>query len=337
MEKSSRATGSGRIDDIGTRVTGAVALALGVLTVAATPAAQASIVFDAQDGIRIAANDGSEQRLLVPDAGGAQISPDGATVTFLRHISRTNMSYFVVPATGGTSRLLIQTRRGASLQWAPDSRHVAVLREKKIVLVDVATGVERIVTKADGDFSFSPNGKHIAYGYKSKIYSVPTGGGSPKLLVRNGYNSTPLWGAKSIVFHRSAKHFPVGRPLIELYKVRPNGTHVRRLTHTRTKKYESGFEAVEWSRNGRRLVALYFAGSGRLGVTTVTVNPKTGKVRRVGPRDRGNVYFYPTGISRGGGSILGFDDKGILTRPYRGGPPTYLVRGNEKSFPDWTL
>src|SRR5689334_22560208 len=198
------------------------ALLVAALLAVAAPA-QATLVFSKgqlKRSVWVANDDGSAARKLASNGSGPRIAPDGRTVVFDR-IANERPNLMVVPADGsGPARTLAPSWRGeGTLAWSPDSRTIATivgpeLNARKLVLIDVATGAQRVV--ATGFFSgvsFSPPGDQIVfarsatdrYPLRSDLYSAFTAAGSPAptRLTNDHVSGWALWGPTDrIVFVR---------------------------------------------------------------------------------------------------------------------------------------
>jgi Tol biopolymer transport system component len=130
---------------------------------------------------------GGEPRQLTSDTdrvfavGPVVWSPDGALLAFFSQDkdSRTNRTIKVIPASGGTSRVVttVEISNGIELAWSPDSRRIAYNSGDKIIkIVTLADGkIEDINPSLEGvtiyQLDWSPDGKRLAFAGQS-------GGGS---------------------------------------------------------------------------------------------------------------------------------------------------------------
>lgn len=194
-------------------------------------------------------------------------SPDGASIAFARRTDQSSQGIYIVDVATRQERRL--TNEGDLPDWSPDGREIAFRKDGRrggVFVVDVATHEER---KIVGDrvryLSWSPDGNHIAYSFVN-VYVVNRDGtgvtnvsrflssdtvsefswspdgselayarGGPTLGVvkadgtrlrrlrpKVGGISNPAWS-------------PDGRYILfdtfdAIYKIRPDGTHLRRLT-----------------------------------------------------------------------------------------------------------
>jgi Tol biopolymer transport system component len=328
---------------------GAVLAAVSV--VAAAPAA-ATLVYEKtpfRPTVYAAADDGSARVKLAPGEM-PRISPDGANVIYETPYSgNARPTLRVIPAAGGESRLLLKPV-WFTFEFSPDSRTVAAVtgREvgtKRLVLVDVASGrVRRIASGQFSGVTFSPDGTSLAYARslkndyppRSDLFVVPVAGGTP-VRVTTGHRSVdPIWGTTGIAFVKLRRPGRRGDAYKQdIYVLDPATRAVRRVTRTKVPFLLSGLDPVAWSADGARLLAEY---GGQDTSFAETVDPATGRVRRVGRSSDGIVGHD---LSADGSTILattgGYDPgdpHDVVTIPYEGGRPTVLVR--DAFSPDWT-
>jgi Tol biopolymer transport system component len=260
----------------------------------------------------------------------------------------------LAPAEGGASRAVLTGLRDSfNLAFSPDSKTVAALRgpelgKRKLVLVDVVSGTT-LRTVASGyfsGFSFSPDGSELVYAKansekfppRSDVYTAPTAGGKSIQVAKDHISQSPLWGPTgkiAFVKQLGAKQRKYG-PKNELFLMNPNGSRVKRLTHTVVDPLLLGLVPTEWSTDGKKLLAEF---GGQDTSYAVTVNPKTGAQRRIGPS--GEQGFVGTALSGDGTTVLGFvggfepgPNHAVVTVPYGGGKPKTLVKNGFE--PDWS-
>jgi Tol biopolymer transport system component len=311
---------------------------------AAAPASAALVYVKTVDGkptIFAAQDDGSEPRELV-DGTQPQISPDGGTVAYLKTAEGQRTRLALVPVAGGDERVLTASRLIESVAFSPDSKLVAAeVGGRRLDLFEVDTG--RMATLARGSIkglSFSPDSDQIAYGLgvdatargAADVYRVSVLGGKPRRLTRDGRSLLPVWGPQRIAFVKQKGTDRSGRiPTYDIWKMSPRGREVRRVTSTKVPDGVSGLLPIEWSADGRRLIAQYVGAEVRVGFT---VNPNDGRTRSL----RSKVAFD---LASDGSAVLtqsgGIDPEkrhNIYAAPYARGKSTLLVRN--ASFPDWS-
>ncbi|HET8979333.1 MAG TPA: LpqB family beta-propeller domain-containing protein [Solirubrobacteraceae bacterium] len=340
------------------RSLGAVAITA-VAAVGAASSAQARLVYErgfrtSHPTIWIARDDGTHARRLA--AGSSpMISPDGRLVAYRSTSSSARERLMLIAAGGGPPRVLLSAPILLAVSWSPNSRHIAAIEQTRVtrttrqtertVVIDVRSGAIRPVSRASLPYSvsFSPHGTELAYTWspsanpiRDDIYRVAASGGRAVRLTFDGQSMMPLWGRDWIVFVRQSPATasdPI--PKQNLYLVRPNGTGRHRLTHAAIGLHMFGFTPVDWSASGRRLIA-EFAGPGISYVVTVDV--RTGAVRRVGSTTSGGVV-RGAALSRDGTTILGVQDRAggvesVVTLPYGGGRVHVLAR--DAVGPSWS-
>ncbi|HET8955753.1 MAG TPA: hypothetical protein VFN18_08860 [Solirubrobacterales bacterium] len=308
----------------------------------------------------VAGDDGSGARKV--EAGhNPHVAPDGLSVAYLHEGAKGAQELKVASAGGGAGEtLMINVREAFYVAWSPDSKTIAALRgpelgKRKLVLVDVATGLQSVVaTGFFSGFSFSPDGTEIAYALAQKEkypprsdvfrFPVPIPGvvnvraPEPVRLTKDHNSSQPLWGPQKIVFVKAleGKKRQYGGKN-ELFLMSPQGKGIKRLTHTKVDPLLQGLFPTEWSADGSRLLTEF---QGQDVSYAVTVNPKTGAQRLVA--GTGESGFVGTDLSSDGKLVLGFNggfDPGlrnhkVQTVPYSGGKPKTLVK--EAFEPSWS-
>jgi len=307
----------------------------------------------------VAGDDGSGAH-KVATGHNPRVSPNGLSVAYLHEGPKGAQELKIAPATGGPgTALMANVREAFYVTWSPDSKTIAALRgpelgKRKLVLVDVATGLQSVVAQGFfSGFSFSPDGTEIAYALAPKEkypprsdvfrFPVPIPGvvnvraPEPVRLTSDHNSSQPLWGPQKIVFVKAleGKKRQYGGKN-ELYLMNAQGKGVKRLTHTKVDPLLQGLFPTDWSADGSRLLAEF---EGQDVSYAVTVNPKTGAQRPVA--GTGEQGFVGTDLSADGSLVLGFNggfDPGlrnhkVQTVPYSGGKPKTLV--TEAFEPSW--
>ncbi|MGV1047451.1 MAG: hypothetical protein ACOYD4_02850 [Solirubrobacterales bacterium] len=314
-------------------------------TLAYTKGSQAQTVYAAADN-------GSAAHKLGP-GDTPHVAPDGESVAYFHEGPGHAAELKLAPVRGGATRtLLAGWREPFYLAFSPDSTTIAALRgpelgKRKLVLVDVASGAQRVVASGYfSGFSFSPEGDELVYSKansekyppKSDVFRVPTAGGEPVALTHDHASEDPLWGPQgTIVFVKllDADKRRYG-PKSEPYLMNPQGKQVKRLTHTNVDPLLQGLFPTEWSASGNRLLAEF---EGQDTSYAVRVNPKTGAQKPIGKS--GETGFVGTALSSDGTTVLGFEggfDPGnkhdVVTVPYSGGKTKVLIKNAFE--PDWS-
>ncbi|HEU4737346.1 MAG TPA: hypothetical protein VFS48_10015 [Solirubrobacterales bacterium] len=334
-------------------------------TCLAVPASsQATLVFTRNSlnpAVFVAKDNGSAAR-RVGLGSNPRVSPDGKTIVFYRSGKGNRPAALMVAAVSGGAPKQLATgwQNPFVFAWSDDSARIAVLLgpevgAQRLTTIDVATGAKQTI--ASGYFSgvsFAPQGsEQLVYAraasesfpQRSDVYRIdllPPGAvgvaaPQPQQLTSDHRSSNPLWGPSNrIVFVKQLgeKQRQYG-PKNDLFLMKPDGSEVRRLTHTKVGPLLLGLTPTEWSANGRRLLTEF---GGQDTSYAVAVNPKTGSERPL-TKER-EVGFVGTAISFDGklvlGSIGGFEPglgHKVVSIPYTGGKPRVLARN--ASEPDW--
>ena len=297
-----------------------------------------------------ARNDGSAPHRLARGTA-PKVSPNGKLVAY-DSVSQGHTRLTVVPAAGGTPRVLIASgwQDQSTLAWSPDSKSlVAVmgpeLGGKRLVRIDAQSGAVLATLATGYDFfsaQFSPDGSRVIYTraptekMNTDVFIVALASGQVRQLTHGGRSSGAVWGPQWIVFSRSRN--PRRRedaPKLDLYLIKPAGTGLHRLTFTNPPFLLSGLTATAWSSGGNRLLAEF---GGQDTSYAETVNPKTGKVRRVGTPSQG---FVGWDLSRDGRWILATSggpepsaNTNVVEISYGGGKARVLAR--HAWWADWS-
>ena len=296
------------------------------------PAAKATVY--------VAADDGTGARKLA-EGTQPQISPDAKTVALIRPRG-TRQELILIPSAGGEERRLTAASTVESVTFSPDGKLLAVeVSGRRLAIYETATG--RSATLARGfikGLAFSPDSSRIVFGRgedstargRSDVYSVSVLGGDPEQLTDDGRSLQPVWGPDRIAFVKqksAARGGPI--PAYDIWTMTPAGEKVRRLTVTKVPDGVSGLLPIEYSADGRELIAQYVGADVRVGFT---VNPFTGRTRAL----RRKVAFD---LAADGSMVLtqsgGADPAArhnIYAAPYGSGKSTLLVRN--AAFPDWS-
>ena len=337
------------------------ALAAAAALLALPAAAQATLAFTRNPlhPVVFVANDNGSSAHKLGSGRNPRVSPDGEQVAYLHEGPGHAQEMVLAPAGGGTSRTLLTGWQAPYyLAFSPDSKTIAALRgpelgKLKLVLIDVATGAQTVVASGYfSGFSFSPDGTELVYSKagsekyppRSDVYRfvIPVGESvrfvPPVRITNDHISEDPLWGPTGkIVFVKliDAKKRKYG-PKNELYLMNPDGSGVKRLTHTKVDPLVQGLIPTQWSADGNRLLTEF---GGQDTSYAVTVNPKTGAERTLtGEREFG---FVGTALSADGSAVLGdtggFEpgpDHNVVTIPYTGGKPKVLAKN--ASEPSWS-
>jgi hypothetical protein len=325
---------------------GVLALALALL--AAAPA-HATLVYvknpsSERPSVYVAADDGSSPRRVATGRSPA-VSPDGQWIAYVAPGELEEV--MLAPAAGGRAQQVSRSRSVAQLRFSPNSTQLGMSLAGRLSVHDIptATTFNAAVGSIRG-FSFAPDSKSVAYATagrsdapdaSSDIYAIEFDAGPRRRVTRDRMSLNPLWApAGEIVFDRQRRR-EQDAPAYNLFGIQPDGGSLRRITSLRIPSLASGLVPIEFSADGRRLLAEF---TGQDTAVAFAVSPRTGKTRALDTdAENGFVGFD---ISADGRTVLGHTggpDPGarhnVVTVPYRGGDPTVLVR--RAAYPDWSL
>lgn len=324
-----------------------VALAtLAALVLCAAPASAALVYVKTLRGgeptIFAAEDDGSEPRELVEGGTQPQISPDGASVAFVRPTGGRRLQLAVVPTAGGDARVLTASTQVESVTFSPDSKLLAAeIGGRRLMVFEVETG--RMGTLAQGfvkGLSFSPDSTRIVYGLgedatargAADVYKVSVRGGTARRLTRDGRSLLPIWGPQRIAFVKQKGVDRTGQiPAYDVWEMTEVGRAVRRMTRTKVPDGVSGLLPIEWSADGSRLIAQYVGADVRVGFT---VDPRTGRTRSLRRKVAFDLAGDGSAVLTQSGGIDPDARHNVYSAPYEGGESELLVRN--AAFPDWS-
>lgn len=154
----------------------------------------------------------------------ATVSPDGKTIAFVSDASGEE-EIWLVPENGRAApRQLTRgnNRRILGLRWSATSKDMLMsLKTGALLLVDAATGTQRLIDKSDmlpiGDATFSPDGTYIAYSKNNdaefaSIYIYSRGEGVAHRVTDPLFDSfEPVWdlGGKYLFFLSDREFAPI--------------------------------------------------------------------------------------------------------------------------------
>jgi Tol biopolymer transport system component len=332
---------------------GALAAAALAAALAVAPAAHATLAYvkGARAGkpvVWVAGDDGLGPRALVAGGQSPKVSPDGTQVAFVSGTRSARLQ--VIPVAGGPARTLAQhVWNYDAIQWSPDGTELSVttgpeLGPYTLKLVTVATG--RAVSLRSGAFygvSFSPAGAGVVFSraaretfpVRADLYTASLTGGLLRRITRDHNATSPVWGPDRIAFDRARPATRRGDyDKLDIYSLKPDGTGLRRITHTRPRFLLAGLSPLAWSADGTRLAAQY---GGQDTSEAWRVNPQTGAAADATGSFDGVVGW---GLSRDGASLLAttgyFDspDGNVVAIAWDGGAQTVLAR--KATQPSWS-
>jgi hypothetical protein len=247
---------------------------------------------------------------------------------------------------GGAQRLVMRSKVVDSLRFSPDSKQLgAVMASKRVRVYDIVADAVRVAASGEiRGYSFSPDSKQIVIGKATKdtagaptdLYTAPVAGGALKRITTTKDALFPVWGPKEIVFDRQDIRTDRSSAY-NLWAIDPvAATPPRQITKLKIPPLVSGLVPLEFSADGRRLLAVFTGQDTEVGFT---VRPKDGKTRALSKDfERGLVGFA---LTRDGRTILGHTggpDPGnqhdVVTVPWAGGKVQVLVK--DAAYPDWS-
>jgi hypothetical protein len=290
--------------------------------------------------IAIARGDGGGRRILA-SGGESFISPDGALVAVTDYdegkSGATNRRVEFFSAAGGSPTHVIRANC-TDVYWSPDSTRVSCVdfnlldKPSRLLLINAKSGGTTTLGKGYYDFqvSFSPDSRSLAYVQYAKAFAPS---GTLKLVdlatragstVRSGA-AAPLWGASAIAFS-TVKPRPNGYPITNVAVMQPDGGGFRQLTNIRPSFLQGGLVPIEWSADGKRLLA------GQGGQDTwlaYAVDPVRGGARKISPRVTPDAITPDGRFVIGdttGGEDFGPERANVVRVPWAGGRATVLLR-----------
>ncbi len=320
--------------------------AAGAAVLLCAPAADAALVYVKKPSSLTpevwAARDGGGHRRRLGSGTMPVISEDGARVAWRTFGARDTV--LTAPIAGGRVRRVVRGRDIGELALSPDGTRLAVGQRRRIAVYDTATRREVASVRGHAQgLSFSPDSTALAFGLAqagavsppSDVSLLSLATHARTALTSGGRSLNPVWGPSEIVFDRVT---PRRRdaPTYQLRAVRPDGTGARTVTHLRIPSLLSGLIAVDFSADGRRLVAEFVGQDTSVGFT---VDPATGRTRSLSRNQE--TGFVAADLSRDGRTVLGSTGgpdptggRAVVTKPYGGGRTTTLVR--DAGYPDWS-
>jgi Tol biopolymer transport system component len=148
----------------------------------------------------------------------------------------TDFSLHILDVASGADRTLAVPSR--SLAWSPDGARIAFGYGHELYTVRADGSHETPLTAVDSDVqnpSWSPDGTTLVFDGGYGIYSVGADGTGPRLLVSGVLGNgpgTPSWspdGRRILYFNTP---LVAGGYAAEVWVMRPDGSHRRRLFHT---------------------------------------------------------------------------------------------------------
>jgi Tol biopolymer transport system component len=200
--------------------------------------------------IWIVNEDGSGLTQLAKGTNGGQdvdpmVSPNGSSVLFTS-TRRGRPGLWRMALDGSSPHRICDGDQG---EWAPCGTKIAFRRKERIVVRDLKSGTEIVVTPADWPHcsgpAWSPDGKTLAFACRwdagNGIFTVPAQGGTPAKVYDKQGACEPHWSPDgTTIVYETETHIST---------VRPDGTKNRLLTY-----YGGVQRYARWSPDGAFVV-----------------------------------------------------------------------------------
>lgn len=189
-----------------------------------------TLVFSSVEGnkqhIYTISTDGGVPKLLVDSLAREPVfSPDGKLIAYVedKNLGRAGGGLWVVPADGGTAKLVADAGMASSPIWSPESDMIAffdIEDENHIYIIPIAKGGEIIGDKITIDAPEGTGGIRLLPGWTPDdkigviirsltefgLYTLPAKGGKAALVVHGGYPTQPRWSPDGKrIFHTNNK------------------------------------------------------------------------------------------------------------------------------------
>jgi hypothetical protein len=143
--------------------------------------------------------------------GGLALSPDGQKLAYVATVNASG-SLWVRPLDGATARAIAGTQRAQRPFWSPDSQSIAYFAEGGLRRADFASGTSVPILKIDASIPCSGSWSaddQILFTCGGGVRIIPSSGGEPKVLIKNGGFPHALPGG-AFLYYYSAPGQPAG-------------------------------------------------------------------------------------------------------------------------------
>lgn len=183
------------------------------------------------------------------DSHSPSWSPSGARIVFVRDLNdAAGEDLYVVNADGSDAhRIVTAPGFDNSPAWSPDGKLIAYAHGTLLRTVRPDGSGMRTLAKNAGQPSWSPSGRRIVYACGSHICTIGRTGAKRRQLTHGAaLDSAPAWSpnGRLIVFLSNRAHpGRAGQPA-NLYLMRSDGTHLRRLTRDRVDDFAPDWQPL---------------------------------------------------------------------------------------------